>query len=103
MGEAAGGGFLGLEHVPGDLVEFVRLGLDPADAVASVGERAGGATAGQQEKGSQDKRELARQIARLLFNEIISDAQAAVGGVEKRAGELDHIVVETEELDQLLA
>lgn len=79
--ESAGGFLLTLEHVPGDVVEFVGLRFDAANAVTNVGDGACGAQEGEDEAGAEEEGGFAGELLELEADFLV-DLCEVFGAVE---------------------
>lgn len=81
VGEAAGGFFLALEHVPGDVVEFVGLRFDTAYALAHVGDGSCSAKESEDEAGAEEEGGFAGEVLKLEADFLV-DLGQVLGAVE---------------------
>ena len=79
--ESAGGFLLALEHVPGDVVEFVGLRFDAEYAVTHVGDGACGAQEGEDEAGAEEEGGFAGELLELEADFLV-DLGEVLGAVE---------------------
>lgn len=102
VGEPPGGGFLTLEHVPGDAVQFVGLPLHLAEGLVGGADGDDRAGEGQEEAASEQPEGLADEGTGLTFD-LAFDGDGTFGVLfDDLAGEFDELLLEGRELVEVL-